>query len=281
VFRLLRTLASRGLFAQQADGRFVLTPMADALRADAPTSVRGFVLFWGDQRHWEHWSELPYAVQTGQPVVDKLRGKPFFEFLNHDPEFAAVFNDGMTSVSDMEIDAVLAAYDFTGAGTIADIGGGHGRLLAKILRKSPQSRGLLFDIDAVVEGAPAVLDDAGVASRCSVVGGSFFESVPSGGDIYVLKHIVHDWDDANALAILRKVRAAVSSSAKLLIIESVVPDDNREHLSKLLDLEMLVVATGRERTAAEYAELLRTAGFRVTRVIPTAGPSSIVEAEAV
>lgn len=281
VFRMLRTLASRGIFAQQADGRFTLTPMADALRADAPTSVRGLVLFWGDQRHWEHWSQLPYAVQTGQPAVDALRGKPFFDFLDDDPEFAALFNEGMTSVSEMEIGPVLAAYDFTGAGTIVDVGGGHGGLLAAILRKWPQSRGILFDSEAVVEGAPAVLNAAGVADRCTVVGGSFFESVPSGGDVYVLKHIVHDWDDSNALQILRNIRAAISSSAKLLVIESVVPDDDREHLSKILDLEMLLVATGRERTAAQYAELLRAAGFRLTRVIPTAGPSSVVEAEAV
>ncbi|MDT5236894.1 MAG: hypothetical protein QOF47_2881 [Mycobacterium sp.] len=278
--RMLRTLASRGIFAQQADGRFALTPLADALRSDAPTSVRGVVLFWGDQRHWEHWGQLPHTVQTGQPAVDSLRGKPMFDFLLDDPEFAAIFNDGMTSVSDMEIPPLLAAYDFTGVGTIVDVGGGHGRLLAAILQKWPQAHGILFDAESVVEGAPAVLDAAGVADRCTAVGGSFFESVPSGGDAYVLKHIVHDWDDSTALAILRNVRAAMSRDAKLLVIESVVPDDNREHVSKMIDLEMLVVATGRERTSAEYAELLRTAGFRFTRVIPTVGPTSIVESVA-
>lgn len=278
--RLLRTLASRGIFAQQADGRFALTRLADALRSDAQASVRGVVLFWGDQRHWEHWGQLPYAVQTGRPTVEALRGKPMFEFLDDDPEFAAIFNNAMTSVSDMEIPLVLAAYDFTDVGTIVDIGGGHGRLLAAILRKWRQANGILFDSGSVVEGAPAVLDTAGVADRCSVVGGSFFESVPSGGDVYVLKHIVHDWDESNVLQILRNVRAAMSSDAKLLVLEDVVPDDDREHFSKLLDLEMLVVATGRERTAYEYVELLHTAGFRCTRVIPTVGPMSIVEAEA-
>jgi hypothetical protein len=219
-------------------------------------------------------------VQTGQPAVDSLRGKPMFDFLLDDPEFAAIFNDGMTSVSDMEIPPLLAVYDFTGGGTIVDVGGGHGRLLAAILQKWPQAHGILFDAESVVEGAPAVLDAAGVADRCTAVGGSFFESVPSRGDAYVLKHIVHEWDDSTVLAILRNVRAAMSRGAKLLVIESVVPDDNREHVSKMIDLEMLVVATGRERTAAEYAELLRTAGFRFTRVIPTVGPASIVESEA-
>ncbi len=165
-------------------------------------------------------------------------------------------------------------------GTIVDVGGGQGRLLAAILRKWPQTNGILFDSESVVKGAPALLDAAGVADRCSVVGGSFFESVPSHGDVYVLKHIVHDWDESRVLQILRNVRAAMSSDAKLLVIECVVPDDGREHLSKLLDLEMLVTGTGKERTADEYAELLRTAGFRCTRVIPTVGPPSIVEAEA-
>jgi O-methyltransferase domain len=204
---MLRTLASRGIFAQQADGRFALTPLADALRSDAPTSVRGIVLFWGDQRHWEHWEHPPHTVQTGQPAVDSLRGKPMFDYLLEDPEFAAIFNDGMTSVSDMEIPPLLATYDFTGVSTIVDVGGGHGRLLAAILQKWPQSRGILFDAESVVEGAPAVLDAAGVADRCTAVAGSFFESVPSGGDAYVLKHIVHDWDDSTVLAILRNVRA--------------------------------------------------------------------------
>ena len=280
VGRLLRTLASRGIFAQQPDGRFALTPLADALRSDAPTSARGVVLFWGDERHWEHWGQLPAAVRTGRPTVEALRGKPMFDFLEGDPEFAAIFNDAMTSVSDMETPVVLGAYDFTDAGTIVDVGGGQGRLLAAILRKWPQTNGILFDSESVVKGAPAVLDAAGVADRCSVVGGSFFESVPSHADVYVLKHIVHDWDESSVLQILRNVRAAMSSDAKLLVIECVVPDDGREHLSKLLDLEMLVTGTGKERTADEYAELLRTAGFRCTRVIPTVGPTSIVEAEA-
>jgi hypothetical protein len=278
--RLLRMLASRGIFTQHADGRFGLTPMADALRADAPTSVRDIVLFFGHPYHWEHWGHLPYSVQTGRPSVDALRGKPMFEWLDDNPEFAAVFNDGMTSASDTEIEPVLAAYDFSGFNTIVDVGGGHGRLLAAILRRTPRARGILFDAESVVAGAPGALDTAGVADRCAVVGGSFFEAVPTGGDAYVLKHIVHDWDESKLLEILRNVRSAMAANTKLLVIETVVPDDNREHLSKLLDLEMLVAGTGRERTAAEYAGLLRKAGFRNTRVIPTVGPASIVESEA-
>ena len=223
---------------------------------------------------------LPYSVQTGQPSVDALRGKPMFEWLDDEPEFAAVFNEGMTSASETEIEPVLAAYDFSDFGTIVDVGGGHGRLLAAILRKTPQARGILFDAESVVAGAPAVLDAAGVADRTAVVGGSFFESVPSGGDAYVLKHIVHDWDESKVLEILRNVRNAMAANTKLLVIETVIPDDDREHLSKLLDLEMLVAGTGKERTAAEYTRLLNRAGFRNTRVIPTVGPASVVESEA-
>jgi hypothetical protein len=271
VHRLLRMLASRGIFTQHGDCRFGLTPMADALRSEAPTSVRGIVLFFGHPNHWEHWGHLPYSVQTGQPSVDALRGKPMFEWLDDQPEFAAVFNEGMTSASETEIEPVLAAYDFSDFGTIVDVGGGHGRLLAAILRRAPRARGILFDAESVVAGAPVVLDAAGVADRTAVVGGSFFESVPSGGDAYVLKHIVHDWDESKVLEILRNVRSAMAANTKLLVIETVIPADDREHLSKLLDLEMLVAGTGKERTAVEYRQLLNRAGFRNTRVIPTVG----------
>jgi hypothetical protein len=280
VRRLLRMLASRGVFSQRTDGRFGLTPMADALRADAPASVHGIVLFFGHPNHWEHWGHLPYSVQTGRPSVDALRGKPMFEWLEDEPEFAAAFNEGMTSASNTEIEPVLAAYDFSRFSTVVDVGGGHGRLLAAILRKAPRARGILFDAPSVVAGAPTVLDAAGVADRTAVVSGSFFESVPSGGDAYVLKHIVHDWDESKALEILRNVRSAMAANSKVLVIETVIPDDDREHLSKLLDLEMLVVSTGKERTAAEYTQLLQHAGFRNTRVIPTVGPASVVESEA-
>ena len=177
---------------------------------------------------------------------------------------------------------VVAACDFSGFGTIVDVGGGHGLLRSAILRESPNTRGILFDAEWVVAGAPAVFEAAGVSDRCTTVGGSsFFESVPCGGDAYVLKHIVHDWDDENSLQILRNVRAAINPDGKVLIVEAVVPDDDREHLSKLLDLEMLVAATGRERTESQYAKLLSQSGFRHTRTVATVGPASIVEAVAV
>ncbi len=235
--------------------------MGQALRIDAPDSIRGFVLFVGDPMHWEHWGQLSHSVRTGRCAIEELRGKPTFEWLEDVPELAAVFNDGMTAISKMETPVVVAAYDFSPFGTIVDVGGGHGLLLSAILRQAPDSRGILFDAESVVEGAPAVLEPAGVSARCTTVAGSFFESVPAGGDAYVLKHIIHDWDDEKSLQILRNVRAAMNPGAKVLIIEAVVPDDDREHLSKLLDLEMLVAATGRERTGGGVRRVVAAGGF--------------------
>jgi hypothetical protein len=281
VYRLMRMLASRGVFTSQPNRRFALTPMGEALRTDAPDSMRGYVLFVGDPLHWEHWGQLSRSVLSGKCAIEELRGKPTFEWFEDVPELAAVFNDGMTSISKMETPTVVAAYDFSRFGSIVDVGGGHGLLLAEILRQSPNSKGILFDAESVVDGAPAVLEPAGVSDRCTVVGGSFFESVPAGGDAYVLKHIIHDWDDEKSVQILRNIRAAMNPGAKVLVVEAVVPDDDREHVSKLLDLEMLVAATGRERTEVEYAELLQRAGFRHTRTVATVGPASVVEAVAV
>ncbi|GFG49869.1 hypothetical protein MAGR_13100 [Mycolicibacterium agri] len=190
----------------------------------------------------------------------------------------AVFNDGMTSMSTMETPTVVGAYDFSRFDTVVDVGAGHGLLLGAILQKYPTTRGILFDSPSVVEGAPTLLKAAGVSERCAIIGGSFFESVPAGGDAYVLKHIIHDWDDDDALRILRNVRAAMRPHAKVLLVEMVVPDDDREHMAKLLDLEMLVALAGRERTAAQYAELLGRAGLRYTRTVPTVGPVSLIEA---
>jgi hypothetical protein len=280
VYRLMRMLASRGVFTSKRHRRFALTPMGGALLADAPDSMRGYALFVGDPLHWEHWGQLSQSVLTGKCAIEHVRGKPTFEWFDDVPELAAVFNDGMTSISKMETPLVVAAYDFSQFSTIVDVGGGHGLLLAEVLRQSPDSNGILFDAESVVEGAPAVLEPAGVAHRCTTVGGSFFESVPAGGDAYLLKHIVHDWDDETSVQILRNVRAAMKPDATVLIVETVVPDDDREHLSKLIDLEMLVAATGKERTEAEYVELLRQAGFRFTRTVATVGPASLVEAVA-
>ncbi len=277
-YRLMRAVASASMFKQRRDGRFELTRLGQKLRTDVPGSMAPMLLFLGHPHHWADWGNLSYSVRTGKPAVDHLQGMPFFDFLETDPEYAAVFNDFMTGMSSMAIDAVSPAYDFTDRRLIVDVGGGHGALLAAVLGSAPDARGVLFDLPSVVAGAGPVLEAAGVASRCTVTGGSFFDSVPEGGDAYLLKTIIHDWEEASALTILRNVRTAMAPNGKLLLLELVLPEGAPSHPGMFLDLEMLVSVGGRERTAVEYAELLSRAGFRQTRVIPTAGPISIVEA---
>lgn len=277
-YRLMRALASSSILKHRRDGRFALTRLAQAMRSDSPGSMAPMVEFLGHPKHWEDWGELLYAVQTGKPSVDKLRGMPFFDYLETDPELAEAFYDAMTGVSGMAIETVVPAYDFTDRRLAVDVAGGHGALLAAVLAQARDARGVLFDLPSVVENAGPLLDAAGVSARTTVTGGSFFESVPEGGDAYLLKTIIHDWDYDSSLAILRNIRAAMAPGGKLLLIEMVLPEGAPWHPGMLLDLEMLVTVGGRERTASEYTELLAAAGFRQVRVVPTAGPMSIVEA---
>lgn len=279
--RLLRALIGEGIFKQRRDGRYALNPLADALRRDAPVSVAGMARFVGSPEHREHWSHLATAVRTGDAVVPALRGKPSFEYLLEEPRLSGIFNDAMTSISELAIAPVLAAYDFTPYPTIVDVGGGHGRLLAAILAATPASRGVLYDLPSVVDGAPALLQEHGVADRVRIEGGSFFEAAPGGGDLYVLKSIIHDWPDDEAVTILGNVRAAVAAGTTLALVEAVIPAHQRAFPGKWTDLEMLVNLAARERTADEYRAVLQRAGFRMTRVVPTASPFSVVEAKAV
>jgi DNA-binding transcriptional ArsR family regulator len=281
VGRLLRALSSRGIFRRRGDGRYELTPLADTLRRDAPVSVAGMARFVGSPQHREHWSHFTDAVRTGEPVIQKLRGKPMFEYLADEPEFAAIFNDAMTSSSGVAIAGVTAGYDFSRYATVVDVGGGHGRLLAAILEAAPQARGILFDLPEVVAGAPAVFSEFGVQDRAEVVPGSFFDAVAEGGDAYVLKNVIHDWPDDDAVTILGNVRKAAAPGTHVLLLEFVIPGHDREFAGKWADLEMLLVAGARERTAPEYAQLLNRAGFRMTRVVQTASPLSVVEAIAI
>jgi DNA-binding transcriptional ArsR family regulator len=279
--RLLRALSSRGIFRRRRDGRYELTPLADTLRSDAPMSVAGMARFVGSPQHREHWSHFTDAIRTGEPAVPKLRGKPMFEYLADEPEFAAIFNDAMTSSSGTAIAAVTTGYDFSRYATIIDVGGGHGRLLSAILEATPQARGVLFDLPDVVAGAPAVFSEFHVQDRVTVVPGSFFDAVADGGDAYVLKHVIHDWPDDDAVTILGNVRKAAVPGTHVVLLEFVIPGHDREFAGKWADLEMLLAAGARERTAPEYAQLLSRAGFRMTRVVQTASPLSVVEAIAV
>jgi hypothetical protein len=263
---------------QRRDDKFKLTSIGKALRTGTPGSLRDFALFLGHPLRWEDWGNLLYSVQTGEPSVTKLRGMPFFEYVETDADLAEAFNNAMTAGSEFSIYAVLAAYDFSGFRKIIDVGGGHGRLLSMILAKAAAARGVLFDLPTVVDGAGPEMTKAGVADRCEVVGGSFFDSVPEGGDAYLMKAILHDWKDDDALKILANIRSAIAPGGKLLLLESVLPERSSSDIGMLIDLEMLVAVGGEERTRAEWANLLDRAGFRLNRVVPTATPVSIVEA---
>jgi hypothetical protein len=278
VGRLLRLLASHQIFAEHGDGTFSLTPMADALRSDAPGSMRDLAVLMGHPLHWEDWGHLLDSVRTGEPSLPKLRGMGAFEYFETNPEYGAVFMAGMGNLSALETEPVLAAYDFAHFTTIVDVGGGSGGLLAGILNKAPKTKGVLFDARAAFIGAPELLREAGVADRCSIDPGGLFDPVTPGGDAYVAKHIVHDWPREQALEILRNIRKAIVPNGRLLLLEFVSPDGNRPHAAKVVDLWLMLLVGGRERTESQYAELLGEAGFALNRVVGTSSALSIVEA---
>ncbi|MGW0179570.1 methyltransferase [Nocardia sp. NPDC003345] len=273
--RLLRLLAGHGIFIRRRDGRYALTPPAQALRADAPVSLRDAVLFYGSAEHRDRWTHLADAVRTGRPAIP---ADTFFTRIRDDRALGEMFERAMVSIDGLGQEPVLAAHDFARYRSVVDIGGGRGALLSAILRRVPGCRGVLFDLPEVVAGAPERMPEAGPGGRCGVVAGSFFDSVPAGADAYLLKHILHDWPDDRAVRILRTVRAAMSPAARLLLIELVLPEHDRPHPGNYIDLEMLVNTGGRERTEAQYRELLARAGFRLISCTPTLSPENILEA---
>jgi hypothetical protein len=281
--RLLRALASLGVFAEAEDGRFTLTPMAELLRSDVPGSLRGFALYSGDpkQHRYRAWGDLHESVHTGEPAFRRLVGMPPFAYLAESPDAAADFDAAMESYTAECVGAILAHYDFSRCANVIDVGGGHGRVLAEVLKKHASLRGVVFDLPHVVERARALLGREGLSGRSECVGGDFFEAVPAGADLYLLKCIVHDWDDAEAVAILRSCRRAMTRDARLLLVEAVIPPGNDACLGKLMDVNMLVIHGGLERSRAEFAALLDKAGFALADVIITGSTVDLVEARPV
>jgi O-methyltransferase/methyltransferase family protein len=278
LYRLLRALASIGIFAETEDGRFRLTPLAECLRSDSSNSMRNPARMWGLPFFWRSWGELLQCVKTGETGMKQALGvtDPFAYFSEH-PDDAKVFNSAMTDLSRGTGPAIAEAYDFGKFHRIVDAGGGHGMLLTCILRRHPGPRGIVFDLPHVVSGALSTIQAAGLTDRCEIVGGDLFESVPAGGDAYVMRAIIHGFSKERAQAILRNVRRAIVPNGSLLLVDFVVPSGNGPSLSKLADLHMLVMAGGRERTPREFQDLLEGAGFRLTAIHPTASPHSIVE----
>jgi hypothetical protein len=277
LYRLLRACASVGIFSEGSDKRFSLTPMAEFLRSDNPESLRAFAEMLAHGEQFQTWSELDFSIQTGTPAFDKVHGMPIFEYYPTHPKSGQIFNDAMTSMSLGSSRAVMQAYDFSGITKLVDIGGGHGFLLASVLEKYPTMKGVLYDTATIVEEAKGLLEKQGVTNRCETVGGNFFESAPPGGDAYMMKHIIHDWNDEGCIAILKNCRKGITEGGKLLVIEMVVPPGNEPSLSKLLDLQMLAVLPGCERTEEEYSALFGAAGFKLTRIVPTMSPYSVIE----
>jgi hypothetical protein len=279
LYRLLRMLASSGVFRERADGRFENTPLSETLRSDVVDSMRGFAVMMVDGYNLVAWSDLLVSVRTGTPAFRRVHGQEIFGYLAAHPEKAREFGESMTSLSRTENPAIVGAYDFSGTRTLVDVGGGHGSLVTEILRKTPGLRGVVYDRPEVIEAAKREvhLREPGVAERCELVAGDFFESVPE-GDAHLLKYIVHDWDDERCVRILSNCCRASRGKGRVLVVDTVVPPGNDPHWSKLLDVNMLVVTGGRERSRDEFAQLLARAGLRLQRIVPTACPLSIVEA---
>ena len=279
LFRVLRLLASLGLFAEAGPRRFSLTPAADLLRKDAPGSLRGMAVFLPDPFHFRVYANLMESVMTGKPAVDATVGMPIFEYLAKNPEYSQVFNDAMTALSAPVIGAALEVYDFGTIGLLVDVAGGHGEVLMSVLKEHPTVRGVLTDVAHVIEGAKPRIAGAGLADRCDAVPCDFFQSVPAGGDAYVMKHIIHDWDDARATIILKNIATAMGAKrGKVILLESVIASGGAPDFGKFLDIEMLAYPGGRERSAEEFRALFAGAGFELTKVLPTKSPLSVVEA---
>ncbi|MBA2702839.1 MAG: methyltransferase [Blastocatellia bacterium] len=279
LYRVLRALASVGVFTEDGKRGFALTPLAETLRTDVSGSLRAFATVELGEEHYPAWGELLHSVRTGEIAFDRAFGMPVWEFFEQNPENAKTFNDAMTGMTLAVNDAVLSSYDFSSIGKMIDVGGGHGSLIASILKAHPEMRGILFDAPPVIEGARRRLQDEGIAERCEAIAGDFFESVPGGGDAYILKWIIHDWDEERSITILKNCHRAMAENGRLLLVEAVVPHGSEPHFSKFIDLNMLVMTGGRERTEDEYRKLFEASGFRLTRIIPTESPMSIIEGE--
>lgn len=276
LYRLMRATAAAGVLAEGPDGRFQQTPMSAVLRSDAVPSLRAMVIVTTDEWQLRGCERLDYCVRTGKQAPEAVYGKPLFQYFQEHPEVAATFNEAMTNMSTVESPAVAEAYGFGGIDSLVDVGGGHGLLLATILNRNPHMKGTLYDQPHVVEGAKSG-PLAALLDRCALVGGDMFSSVPAGADVYIMKYIIHDWPDEKCLKILHACRAGVNPGGKLLVVDNVIQPGGGLDWGRVLDLEMLMFPGGRERTLEQFRDLLAGAGWRLSRVIPTASPLSIVE----
>ena len=277
LYRLLQGLVSTGILTESQPGTFALTKLGECLKPGAPGALRSWALLWGEEYHYA-WGELLEAVRTGKTAFDRAHGANLYEYLDSNPETARTYNEAMTGLAELVYPAVISAYDFSTSKQVVDIGGGRGTLIASILAANPNLKGILFDQPAVVSKASTVIEAHGVAERCEIEKGDFFDKVPTGADTYVLSNILHNWDDEKAAAILQNCRRAIAEGGRILIVETVLSGKNEPSLARVHDLSMLVLTRGRERTEDEFTTLLAHSGFELKRVIPVQPMTCIVEA---
>jgi len=268
LYRLLRSLASIGIFVQIEEKTFDLTPMASALLDDNPMSLRPFILTLGDESWWKSWGQLDYSVETGKPALNHLFNMNYDEYLEKNPEFSRTFQHCLTNMAKVNNPAILASYDFSGFSKIIDIGGGQGSLLFEIIKANPSATGVLFDLPHVFETIDNL--DESIQNRFELISGDFFKKIPSGGDVYILKQIIHDWNEKKSINILQNCHKAMSGNGRLLVIDAVIEPGNQPNVSKFFDLHMLVTSDGgKERTESEFRTLFEKAGFELTKIIKT------------
>ena len=284
LYRLLRAIASFGIFVEDENARFGLTPRAAILQSHVPGSIRSYAIVQGDEWHWRMWGEILYSVKTGEPAFDHIYGMEFQDFYDQNPDVAARFDAAMVGVLGMTDAAITTNYDFSAVGKVVEVGtgGGDGNLLSAILKKNPLVQGIFFDLPSRIPSAQRVIEAAGLHERCETVAGDLLQSFPSGGEAYIIKNLVHDYDDQRAIKLLKNCHEAIAENGKVLVVEMIVPPGNEPSLAKMVDVEALIMSAGAvERTEEQYRDLLSAAGFRLTKVISTRSPMSIIEAVAV
>ena len=279
LYRVLRVLAASQVFREDEDHRFMNTALSELLRSDVPGSLRDLALLFGDETSWRSWEGILHALRRGETPFEHIYGETFFNYLQHHADTAAMFDRAMASASSTTNAAVAQAYDFSGFASVLDVAGGTGSALCSILAATPQLRGIVFDLPHVAQRAREFIAAQGLTQRCEFSAGSFFDAVPRGADAYFMKHVLHDWGDAECAAILGNCRKAMARDARLLICERIVPPGNEPSSAKLIDLHMMMTNHGgKERTESEYRDLLRKSGFELQRVIATGTPWSVIEA---
>ncbi len=281
LYRLMRTLAGSGIFSEDGEGRFSTTPLSATLRSGVPGSLRAFAIAELGEDHYDAWGNMMHALKTGETAFEDTFKMPVWDFYAQNPENGRIFGEAMNSLTQVENASIVGSYDFASSGTVIDVAGGDATLLTTILAANPGTKGVLFEMPHLMEAAQKNIGAAQLSNRCQCTSGDFFKSVPGGGDLYILKWIIHDWDNQRSIEILENCRKAMPENSKLLLIEILIPGPNVPHFGKFIDLNMLIMTGGHERTEEDFKKILDAAGFKITNIIPTKSPKSIIECVAV